>query len=295
MNTKTKVTTNRGRPKKDFSTIEIKTNKTGTRGRPKKEEIKGKKIEKTLNAKIIDYGKEVNKLSNTNKNIHLDIQNSTFVSRKIDQKNSKKSDNFALWLLIVSMLLFIFSLYKTFYINKNIEDYNYNKIYQENNIVDIEKNTEWEIRIERQEIVLEEEQKTIVFQDDIEIIKNFYDKINQKDFDALINLVDSHLKSSNVFRTYYNKNRLSKFIENTINKKIYAGNIEKIEDGNNINSDKYWFNIKYKLNNNNELFKEDREIVIVKRWDQKLIGSIRCITTWCSKMPFFNPQRYGIK
>ena len=31
----------------------------------------------------------------------------------------------------------------------------------------------------------------------------------------------------------------------------------------------------------------EREAAIVNRNDKELIGSLKCVTTWCSKMPFF--------
>jgi hypothetical protein len=39
------------------------------------------------------------------------------------------------------------------------------------------------------------------------------------------------------------------------------------------------------------LFQEEWETAIITKNEKKLIGSLRCTTTWCSKMPFFNPKR----
>src|SRR6056297_744513 len=115
MPTKTKKSksTNRGRPKKEFKSIKKNkdTNVKRKRGRPKK----SSNIKKTdsINTRISKHGKDIKKLSKNNNKIHLDIKDTTFSSKKLKKTKNKKSDRFALGLLIFSMLLFIFSLYKT--------------------------------------------------------------------------------------------------------------------------------------------------------------------------------------
>lgn len=297
----TKIKTNksnRGRPKKDFSNIKFKKEEGNTkrpRGRPKKE----KKIEETVNTKISKHSKDINKLSRENKKIQLEVNNTSFSSKKIWE--NKKSDNFALGLLIFSMLLFIFSLYKTFYTNNEIKT---NIVPNVITNVQINKdintdNEQAEIELienEMQEKNIELEKTTDNTKEEVsdhEIINTFYDTVNNKKFSELSNLVDSYLKSSNVYRTYYSNNWLSKFTERLANKKIYLMdikeiNIENKKDGVN----HYSYILKYKLNDSNELFKEEREASIITRWEQKFIWSLRCVTVWCSKMPFFNLPKY---
>ncbi len=299
MTTKIKKTkSNRGRPKKDFSIIEVKKNNTNeqrSRGRPKKEI----RVEESVNTKIHNHTKEISKLSKDNEKLHSEIKNTSFVSKKINKNDNKKSDNFALGLLIFSMLLFIFSLYKTFYTNNdNIiiktepkitiqEQINENIIIETGNVLikDVSNESNSKPNID----IIEDIKKI----NDYDIINTFYNEINNKNFSEINNLVDNYLKSSNVFRTYYNSNWLSRFIWKLANQKVYLTNIKEI----NLENKKEWVSnysyiIKYKLNDNNELFQEEWEAAVVTKWDKKIIWSLRCITTWCSKMPFFNLPRY---
>ncbi len=308
MATKTKTNkSNRGRPRKDFSNIKIKKEESNIkrpRGRPRKE----KNIKETVNTKISKHSKDINKLSKENEKIQLEVKETSFSSRKVWE--NKRSDNFALGLLIFSMLLFIFSLYKTFYSNNDVKpnlvsnriiNEQINQVNEDVQVDNEEINDEqikieievqekdWEITGETKEVSGEAEAET----PDYEIINEFYNTLNNKEFVKLSSLVDSYLKSSNVYKTYYSNNWLTKFTEKLANKKVYLMGIKEINSENKKdNVTHYSYILKYKLNNSNELFKEEREASIVTRWDKKLIWSLRCVTVWCSKMPFFNLPRY---
>lgn len=211
-----KTQSKRGRPKKDFSTIEIKKNNTDeqrSRGRPRKDI----RIGESVNTKIHNHTKEINKLSKDNKKLYSEIKNASFVSKKINKNDNKKSDNFALGLLIFSMLLFIFSLYKTFYTDSDTI-----RRIEPNNKVQEQINTD--IIIDTGNLLIKDVSKELDSKQDIttlkeipeindyEIINTFYNEINNKNFSEINNLVDNYLKSSNVFKTYYNSNWLSRFI-----------------------------------------------------------------------------------
>ncbi len=304
MPTKTKTTNSgRWRPKKEFkariknTTPEVKRG----RGRPKKNTA----IKKTdsVNTRISKHNKDIKKLSQDHKKIHLEIKNSSFSSKKIKKTENKKSDRFALWLLIFSMLLFIFSLYKTFYLNtshvNNLDAKNINEeilintwdtvlikdVSKEDVVVEDIQSNEWE-----DEII------AIVEHTEQNVINTFYEKINNKEFSKLPYLVDNYIKFSSVFKTYYTENWMWNFLSHLSNEKIYITNLEKLEWVTDKPGVEYYaYNIKYKLKNNNEMFEEEWKVAVVDKNDQKLIWSIQCVNTWCSKMPFFNPQRYWIK
>jgi len=307
MTTKTKTNKpTRGRPKKDFSNVKIKKQDTSVkrpRGRPRKEN----KPKEILNKNIIKHSDDIKALSKRNEKIQLEVKNTSFSSRKVWE--NKRSDNFALILLIVSMLFFIFSLYRTYYFNKdtNTQIVQNRIISQQNNYdeFEIERNDKQipdNIVLENENIVKDEiiyDEKVKIEPEvkeelnDYEIINDFYNTINDKDFSKLNDFVDRHLRSSNVYKTYYSKNWLTRFTEKLANKKVYLTDIQEtsLEDKKNWIS-YYSYILKYKLNNSNELFREEREASIVTRWDKKLIWSLRCVTVWCSKMPFFNLPRY---
>ena len=83
-------------------------------------------------------------------------------------------------------------------------------------------------------------------------------------------MVDNYLRTSNVFRTYYSSNWLSRFLNKLTNEKVYVVNIQN-NDNEKENVSYYSFIIRYKLKDRNELFQEERETAIVKRGDQKFI------------------------
>ncbi len=306
MPTKTKKSksTNRGRPKKEFKSMKKNkdTNIKRKRGRPKK----SSNIKKTdsVNTRISKHGKDIKKLSKNNNKIHLDIKDTTFSSKKIKKTKNKKSDRFALGLLIFSMLLFIFSLYKTFYLDSD----HILKKQIDNDIIistwstiteDVSKDNwkliveNWELE-EKDENIKDEDITVVVEPQWMNIIKNFYQKINQKKFEELVVFVDNYIKFSNVFNTYYTENWMWNFLSHLNNEKIYITNLEQMESEKE-NVEYYTYNIKYKLKNNNEMFEEKWKVAIVDKWWEKMIWSIQCINTGCSKMPFFNPQIHWIK
>lgn len=305
MPTKTKKSTkSRGRPKKEFKSIKKKkdTKVKRKRGRPKK----ASNIKKTdsVNTRISKHGKDIKKLSKDNNKIHLDIKDTTFSSKKLKKTKNKKSDRFALGLLIFSMLLFIFSLYKTFYLDS---DSILQKQIDNDIIIDTGSTMIKDISKENEELIAEnkaneeieeiEKNKDVVVVVEsqwINIIKNFYQKINEKSFGELSNFVDNYIKFSNVFNTYYTENWMWNFLSNLTNEKVYITNLEKIESEKE-NVEYYTYDIKYKLKNDNKLFEEKWKVAIVDRWWEKLIWSIKCTNTGCSKMPFFNPQLHWIR
>lgn len=180
------------------------------------------------------------------------------------------------------MLFFIFSLYRTYYFNKdtNTQIVQNRIISQQNNYdeFEIERNDKQipdNIVLENENIVKDEiiyDEKVKIEPEvkeelnDYEIINDFYNTINDKDFSKLNDFVDRHLRSSNVYKTYYSKNWLTRFTEKLANKKVYLTDIQEISSENKKdNVTHYSYILKYKLNNSNELFKEEREASIVTR------------------------------
>lgn len=313
MPTKTKITSNsRGRPKKEFKLAPKSVDdKKRSRGRPKKD--KSIKATDSINTRISKHDKDIKKLSKNHTKICMEIKNNTFSSKKIEDDPNTGSDKFALGLLVFSMLLFIFSLYKTFYLNPNTVDENtavfsgLNNVVTENidkvNVAKIEDKKN--INNEKEEIILKDtikekenitaniEWSTIKSED---VIKSFYAKINSKNYWELKNFGDYYMKKGSLFRLYYTENWLWNFLDNITNEKIYLTNIQEIKkDVEKVGVKYYQYTIKYKLKNKNEMFEEIWETVILDKDGEKLIGSLRCTNTGCSKLPFFNPEKYGIK
>ena len=311
MITKTKKdTVSRGRPKKSFTSQPKKDTevekKSAGRWRPKKERA----IDDSLNTKISSQKKEISKIEKKNKEISQEIKENSFSTKKLSTMdkldNNKQANNFTLCLLIFSMLFFIFAVYKTFYV----------KPYLESDVNNVENATEQNIWNTATDLIILSDTWSLIVtwktDDEVEktengidtpsntdnvewnivsdetIIKNFYWYINNRDFDKVNASVDQYLKSSNTFRTYFNQNWLNRYLDKLSNNKVFVSNIKHISGDE--NSTRYYsYDVKYVLKDTPGLITEEREAAIVKRWDKILIWSIRCTTTWCSRMPFFQP------
>lgn len=315
----------RGRPKKGFDNIKetkFQNNNISeeqvSRGRPKKV----RKIDDSINTQIDSHKKSVAKLEKVNNEISKWIGISTFSSEKIEQSNwgstdfefnnNQKADNFARIILICSMVFFILALWKAFVSNQRsfaeLQIRELSRI-QADQIEPLDNMDEWQENIDESVIVNSEENNEVndeltiddnneniitdtsytenyAFSDDIQIIQNFYGYINILDFSNINASVDKYLKNSDVFRTYFSQNRLTNFINKISNNWLSISNIQ-LESGDENSTRYYLYDISYQLKDSWEYIQEQRESAIVKRNDQYLIWSIRCVTTWCSKMPFF--------
>jgi hypothetical protein len=128
------------------------------------------------------------------------------------------------------------------------------------------------------------EQQTIV---------DFYQAVNMIDLPTIYAMTEAHLESSNVFKTYYSKNRLSKFSAAILAPKIVVTNIKE-QATTTINPDikKFSYTLEYMLASNQQKFTEERSTVLIKKDDTWRIGKLLCETKGCSMMPFFNPDKY---
>lgn len=201
---------------------------------------------------------------------------------QIPENKENKIKDIIIWILfIISFLVFGFSVYisqkekiNLFFNNKNSETKTQEIIVEEQPIV--------EENIVAEELV----EPTPIIQDQrYSILQQIYWAFQSSNFDELYNYTDNSLKQSSVFKTYFSRNRLQRFIDNIDNQSI---NIELI------GIDEEQSKISYKLTYSikNELFIEERETTFVIRNNEQKIVKIMCITKGCSTMPFFNPGKY---
>lgn len=298
----TKKNQSRGRPKKDYWDLKNKIAQKAAenkwklgRGRPKK----NKKIDDSINIEISNHHKDISELEKKNDEIHSKISNLFY--ENIPSSKKEKYSKILLWfsiaffvcaiLFTVICKLIIPSLNKGDDLSlselDNIENENTVNIqiwYNDQNGEFVEMEN---IEVENNHVEINREE-TIINNEYTDLIMSFYDKINNKDFSSLSNMADSYLKKSDSFRTYYNANRLSKFLGKIVWNKVYVWWFKELPSTK-PDVKKYWYMIKYKVNWDNNLTKEDWEIAIVNRNWENLIWSIMCVTTWCSRMPFFQP------
>ena len=298
----TKKTQTRGRPKKDFWELKSKLAvehiqnkwKFG-RGRPKKE----RKIDDSINTKISNHNKDINNLEKKNHEIYSNILDNNLNGSNIDKINEQdtKAEKYSRFLLIFAVLFFICTIVYKFSLPKESNNtISISEIDQE--IVDETQNDSevqlqiWYnnqddefIEIEKIEIDgnINNEQENDEY---VNLIRSFYDKINNREFSELSSITDRYLQDSGPFKTYYSSNRLSNFLNKIDGGRIYLVWIKELPS-NKSNVKNYWYTIKYKVKWIDNLTEEEREMAIVNRNWKNLIWSVMCVTTWCSKMPFF--------
>lgn len=322
---KTKNQSNwRGRPTKWFNLVKEKklqdeTNKNAGRGRPKKV----RKIDDSVNTKIDIQRKSVAQLEKANKEIEKNIWDCKLASSNrqrvdFDMENSwfssdKRADNFSLIVLICAMLFFIFALGKTFLYKTTLAEIKIHELLNnQSTVTDVtwdqdeyaDEHNEWWDYVELSSdenvdtsydgsaeiwvnnVIAENNLDTNIQSNDQTLIYNFYNYINELDYDRINASVDKYLRNSDVFRTYFTQNWLSRF-KNKVNENGLSIININLKSGDENTTRYYDYTIHYELAESGEGFDENWELAIVNRNGEYLIGSIRCVTTWCSKMPFF--------
>ncbi len=267
-----------GRPKKEFVSKKPKTKIKSWPGRPRKDQ-NSYAVKNTVPSEVVG-----------------------FVAKSVDE--SKKKDLIILVLFLLSFILFVVSLYFTFMRDKKLEGLSQSEISEIANIqtgnIDYasEDSALQEAKID-EEIDTQETVAPIVqpsLQDlslEQQTIVDFYQAINAIDTTTIYKLTDARLEESNIFKTYYTKNRLSRFLDTIIAPKIMITNIqEKPTTSTNPNIKNFSYTIEYTLAKNQQKFTEERSTTLIKKWDNRRIGKLMCETKWCSMMPFFNTDKY---
>ncbi|MFA6256621.1 MAG: hypothetical protein WC606_05625 [Candidatus Absconditabacterales bacterium] len=209
-----------------------------------------------------------------------------FVEKSVD--DSKKKDLIILLLFLLSFILFVVSLYFTFMRDKKASDLTQSEIAEMANIET--GNIEYTPQGTLHTGSIQTAQKNTTEQ---QMIIDFYQAVNTIDTVTIHTMADAHLKESNVFKTYYSKNWLSKFSEIILAPKIVVTNIqEKQTNSTNPNIKNFSYTLEYALANTQQKFTEERSTVLIKKGDERKIGKLLCETKGCSTMPFFNPDKY---
>lgn len=314
----TKKKSSRGRPKKDYWELKSKIAQEAAenkwklgRWRPKKQ----RNIDDSINTKISNHQKDVSVLEKKNKEIHEKIQANKVLENKKNleiewyEKNSEKYSKIA---LICSIIFCAFAI-GYYFLSSHQQNSNNLKLSEldSSDTINIEEDAtkiqvwyndeNWDfVEVENYEInnkvwdndswYASSDDKIImqneVDNSDVELIKLFYDKINNREFIELSKLTDRYLKNSDSYRTYFSSNWLNNFLDKIAGNKVFVWWFsEAISDKPNVKH--YNYIVKYKLNNESDFRQENWKIAIVERNWEKLIWSIMCVTTWCSRMPFF--------
>jgi hypothetical protein len=181
---------------------------------------------------------------------------------EIPEKTENKSKDLVILILfILSFIIFWFSVY-----------------------VNIDQKAEKNQETKQTELMIKIAESIPEVKDEKEIIvEEIYSALQNENFEEIYSHIDSSLKKSSIFQTFFSTNRLKRFINNIDNKKIEL----KI---NSIEENTIQYSISYTINQT--VYTEEREANFIKRNEQQKINKIMCTNSWCSKLPFFNPKRY---
>ncbi len=266
-------------------------NKKKSPGRPKKEFVS-----KKPKTKIQDWPGRPRKHDRPHKTeAQVTPEVSSFVANSVDE--SKKKDLIILLLFILSFGLFLASIYFTFIRDKKEKDLWPSEIAQITNIdtgnidyTDTSVQTPPTENVNPSPAAVQPTVQNLSAEQ--QIIVNFYQAVNGIDTATLNAMTDAHLKTSNVFITYFSKNRLSKFSAIITAPKVVVTNIQETTNTANPNIKNFDYTLEYMLASNNQKYTEERSAVLIKKGEERKIWQIMCQTKWCSTMPFFNPDKY---
>lgn len=203
-----------------------------------------------------------------------------------EKKPNKVKDGIILWLFILSFLVFWFSLYINQQDNILSQKTTTKTITKNNKIEETSQIFSGNIESWNNENNKIEHTPTNPFEDNekAKIIENFYWAIinNKEDISTY---VDTPLRRTDTFKIYFREKRLNSFIEN-IDPQSFSFTITSIDETKN----EITYNIYYSINGVD--YTEIRKATITEENNEYKIGKIMCITTGCSRMPFFNPRKY---
>ncbi len=103
-------------------------------------------------------------------------------------------------------------------------------------------------------------------------------------------LVDKPLKNTDVFKTYYSKNWINKFLSH-VPQGVQIQNIQLKPRPETSNAQVVEYTLTYTRQDGSS-YVENRSAILVKRGEETKIGKIQCTTIKCSLMPFFNIPKY---
>ncbi len=198
-----------------------------------------------------------------------------------EKKENKTKDKIIFVIFIISFLIFCFSIFVS------QKDFILNMFWLTKTTIQAKNPDEIPNEIDTDTTQIKEE----IFTWWIKEIKNikelilteFYQKINNWEFENVYNNIDTPLKRSETFKKIFAKSWLERFLNN-IDQKTVGFTILSIEEK------KTNYQIQYAINQN--VFTEIREAEFIERENWPKISKIMCITTWCSTLPFFNPGKY---
>lgn len=230
----------------------------------------------------------------------------TFPPKVNPSQDKKGKVSFRVLLLFFfSLALLLFAIYKVFIYWGGLSNTNAEGQTNQSSVFSIKNPDIPEINNQEEEIKQEEpvinnedlwflssagEEDSIT--NDINLIQNFYSHLMNNEIDEMNQFVDSPLRTSSTWRSHWSSKNISTFTKHLINENISLDNITLIPwtDNKEKRTRKYWYTLWYTVDTN-ETFNEDWEITLIDRNGKTLISEIMCKTDWCSRSPFFWPEK----
>lgn len=251
-------------------------NKKNTRWRPKMEFVSKKQTIKR------------DKPGRPRKEVIIKTREQEIKNHKIPD-TEKKKDGIILGMFLFSLILFTASLYFSQKKQELLENET-NKI-ETTDIIDEDIPTteieswalNWEINtwsetLPEEDIPQETETTTLLWK--------FYESFNSGSILNIYPNIDNKLLSSKLFKVYFSKMRIGRFLKNISSEGVTISNIKEIWD----TKKQVNYTMSYTLKDGH-YFEETREMEVMQQ-DTLKIAKIMCISTWCSKLPFLNPGKY---
>ncbi len=223
-------------------------------------------------------------------------------SDNIPVKKSETSDTkipLRVWVFFwCSLLLFCVSFYQAI-IRPQIEKEN---VVMSGDWIDESENNNYEMHESENEVIWEtvaddveniEEQLVMVPETATDVIKEFFVRLSDRDFDGAFDLMTPNLKGYPDIKNHFTSFRMDPFLDWVEWWKIVPENIQYVK------SPTYWkdvysFDLSYVMESDQAKFEEVWEFGVNSSSGEPKISSIRCVSTKCSYHPIFWPENFGL-
>lgn len=126
-----------------------------------------------------------------------------------------------------------------------------------------------------------------------DVIKLFFARLSERDFDGSFALLVPALQRSSEMRNHFTSFRMNPFLSWIKWEKLEPSDFQYISTSA-YGRDRYSFTISYTLSDTQDVYDETREVVVDTTWDDPKITSITCTTSKCSYHPIFWPENFGL-
>lgn len=126
-------------------------------------------------------------------------------------------------------------------------------------------------------------------------LMGFYINMNNKEFWQAYQFIQTNLYKTDIFQQYFKTERLWSFLSFIEDNKVKIDNVSFQTDPENSERLIATYTLTYTLKTNQTIYKENRTTKLKKINGKYQIVEFMCDTKGCSRMPFFNFEKFGLK